>query len=330
MVKFRGAASDNNDAETKSLLGTVGRLGCQRSMRILVVPTYQLTVPMTVKEPYSTRDDSHSGPFHGTRRIQVAPFFQVPLYSRSFSRGELQLPVLLQDCSAVYCQFVARRERVDRLLQDTPLEPAFAFGSRAMVGLTLFEHHQTTVGPHRAVNLVLPVNRRTGFKRPSAWKEIRMTGDRRHMGFYPLDSALDSPVMLAAGKEVWGYPNFLAQLRMEIRSMHLRVECNDFDGRHGIVRVAGAGFPLMRFPALDQTIFTLTSGELVRSVVNTSGRFAFHLPFFFRLQVGNSSHPMAEHLRFLGLDNARPLAVFSCRDFQARMNEGVTVDVLRS
>ena len=38
---------------------------------------------------------------------------------------------------------------------------------------------------------------------------------------------------------------------------------------------------------------------------------------------------MAKRLRYLGLDNARPLIVFSCNDYQARLNEGVTVDILR-
>jgi len=50
----------------------------------------------------------------------------------------------------------------------------------------------------------------------------------------------------------------------------------------------------------------------------------------FRLQVGDSDHPMAQRLRYLGLDNARPLIVFSCDDYQARMNAGVTVDILRN
>ena len=275
------------------------------------------------------RDSADPRPFHGTHRIQVDPFFQVPLYTQAFSRGDVQLPVLVQDASAVYCQFISPLERVRELLKDTPLEPVFVLGSRALIGLALYQNHQCTVGSHLNMNLVVPVVRRTGFKRPSSWKEIRMTGDRRHIGFYPIDSALDSALMQAVGREIWGYPKSLTQLRMHFDGPRLYAECNEFDGRHGIARLVGSGMRLMRFPAIDLTMYTLKSRELLRSVINTRGHFDLHLPFGFRLQVGDSDHPMAQRLRYLGLDNARPLIALSCSDYQARMNAGATVDVLQ-
>lgn len=274
------------------------------------------------------QDTAPTGTFHGTRRIQIDPFFQVPLYSQDFSRGEVQLPILVQDGNALYCQFFAPRDRVSELLQNKPLDPAFVFGKKALVGLVVYEHLQTTVGRYTNMNLVIPVNRQTGFKRPSSWQEIRMNGDRRHMGFHVTDSTLNNPVMLAAGREIWGYPKSLAQLSARFDGARIHAECNDFDGRHGIARLVGYGPRLMRFPSLELTMFTFKGNELLRSLINTRGHFQLHWPFGFRLQVGDSRHPLAERLRFLGLDNARPFAVFSCTDYQARMNAGVTVDIL--
>lgn len=268
--------------------------------------------------------------FHGTKGIQIDPFFQVPLYSQDFSRGEIQLPILIKDCSTVYCQFLTHKDRVEELLKGKPLDPVFVFGSRALVGIAIYENHQSTVGEHMNMDLVIPVTRQNGFKRPSSWQEIRMSGDRRHMGFYVTDSALDNPVMVSAGKEVWGYPKFMAQLFSRNKGSRLYSECNDFDGRKGIVRFSGFGPRVMRFPAIDLTMFSLKGNELLRSLINTRGSFYLHWPLGFRLQVGDSDHPMAQRLRFLGLDNARPLVVFSSEDYQARMNAGVTVDILRA
>ena len=275
------------------------------------------------------RDGTRPREFHGTTGIQIDPFFQVPLYTQDFSRGEIQLPILIKDSTAVYCQFVAPREKVANLLRDKPLDPAFVLGSKALVGLTVQANHQSTVGTHVNMDLVIPVTRQTGFKRPSSWQEIRMSGDRRHMGFYVSDSALDSPVMLSAGREVWGYPKFMAQMLTRFKGAQLYSECNDFDGRKGIVRLTGFGPRLFRVPSIDLTMFSLKGNELLRSLVNTRGSFHLHWPLGFRLQVGDSDHPMAQRLRYLGLDNARPLVVFSCDDYQARMNAGVTVDILR-
>lgn len=267
--------------------------------------------------------------FHGTTGIQIDPFFQVPLYTQDFSRGEVQLPILVKDASVMYCQFVAPRDRVTELLKDKPLDPAFVLGNKALVGVTIHLNHQTTVGSLVCMDLVIPVTRQTGFKRPSSWQEIRMSGDRRHMGFHIIDSALDSPVMLSAGREVWGYPKFMAQLFARFKGSQFYTECNEFDGRKGIARISGFGPRLFRIPSIDLTMFSLKGNELLRSLINTRGSFHLHWPFGFRLQVGDSEHSMAQRLRFLGLDNARPLIVFSCDDYQARMNAGVTVDILR-
>lgn len=267
-------------------------------------------------------------PFHGTRRIQVDPFFQVPLYSQPASCGDVQLPLLVQDCSVAYVVFVARRERVESLLKGTSLDPAMVLDSRALVALSLYQYRQTTVGALQNISLAIPVVRRTGFKRPSSWREIRMTSDRRHMGFYLTDSALDSRVMLSAGQDIWGYPKFLADIRTQIDGTKINVEVNDADRRRGILRLTGSGARLTSLPCIDLTMYTIRGNELLRSLINSRGRFNFQMPLGFRLEVGNSAHPMAERLRFLDLDNARPLGVFSCEDYQGRMNGGVTVDLL--
>jgi len=47
------------------------------------------------------------------------------------------------------------------------------------------------------------------------------------------------------------------------------------------------------------------------------------VPGGIRLQVGQSRHRMADNLRELGLDGARPLAVSSTTRFQSRLNAGV-------
>lgn len=290
---------------------------------------------MAVNKEQATGQDTSAGSdrskpreFHGTTGIQIDPFFQVPLYTQDFSRGEIQLPILIKDATAVYCQFIAPRSKVAELLQGKPLDPAFTLGSRALVGLTIHANHQSTVGPHVNMELVIPVTRQNGFKRLSSWQEIRMSSDRRHMGFFVIDSAQDSPVMLSAGRDVWGYPGFMAQLFTGFKGAQLFAECNDFDGRKGIARLTGFGPRLFRIPSIDLTLFSLKGNELPRSLVNTRGSFHLHWPLGFRLQVGDSDHPMAQRLRYLGLDNARPLAVLSCDDYQARMNAGVTVDIL--
>lgn len=280
--------------------------------------------------PSQDAPQTGAGSFHGTRRIQVDPFFQVPLYAQDFSRGEVQLPILVQDGSALYCQFFAPLDRVNQLLQDKPIEPVFVLGNRALVGVVLNECNQSTVGSYVNLDLVIPVTRQTGFKRPSAWQEIRMNSDRRHMGFHVTDSALDNQVMLAAGKEVWGYPKFMAQMKARFDGPRIYSECNEPDGRKGIVRIVGSGPRLIRFPSIDLTMFTFKGNELLRSLINTRGHFYWHWPLGFRLQVGDSQHPMAQRLRFLGLDNARPISVLSCTDYQARMNAGATVDILMS
>ena len=44
-----------------------------------------------------------------------------------------------------------------------------------------------------------------------------------------------------------------------------------------------------------------------------------------RMRIGQSSHPMANRLHHLGLDQARPLCLWMGTRFQARLSQGVTL-----
>jgi hypothetical protein len=92
-----------------------------------------------------------------------------------------------------------------------------------------------------------------------------------------------------------------------------------------MVRLAGRAGPGLPAPLLDLVLYSRHRGQMLRTLVNTRGGCRACLPGSLRLRVSGSSHPMAQRLKRLGLDNARPALVFHSHALQLRLNAGAAL-----
>jgi len=226
----------------------------------------------------------------------------------------------------VIAMFWGDRASAEHLLAGTGLNLASPRRDRALVALSFYEYRRTSIGPYNEAGLVLfctPPGRR-----PSALgvAELLVPPVWRRTGVHVVDLPVTTAQANAAGRELWGYPKFITEIPFRLEGHVLDTGVRDPDDGSSICALSGTlglGVPA---PPMSVVTFSRREGVLLRTHVDVRGRIMARRPGSTRLAVGDSRHPMAQHLRALGLQDARPFVVLETARFQSLLHAGVRVE----
>jgi hypothetical protein len=254
-------------------------------------------------------------------------FFDVPRTTRATSEGPVELPIFYYDVSNVVALFRASRAGAERLLAGTGLVPQLGADGSAIAALSFYEYRRTTVGVYNEVGtavLAMPRGARpprlglADMFTPTAW---------RTAGAYVVDLPVTTAAANAAGREIWGYPKFVTDISFRLRGREVETTVWDPGSPAGgprtrIVTLAGRLGPGLPAPPMGIVTYTVLDGSLLRTCIDVRGMVRVHAPGSARLEVGPSTHRMAENLRTLGLAEACPSMVVETDRFQSRLPPG--------
>lgn len=248
------------------------------------------------------------------------PFFQFPLTSKTTAMGEVQLPMFFLDASNLIAAFRADAKGVDKLLEGTGLSSALSLTGKPLVFISLYEYRDSTVGPYNEVGIALPVIPE-GAKRPkSEFRDLLRATDESVIGWHIVNLPVNTKEADAAGKEIWGYPKFVAEIPFRLNSRDFLCEVNEPNGGT-VMRLGGKLNFGVKSVALSGVTYSHLNNKLLRSSVNARGDYKAYLAHQLKLTVGDSQHEMAKNLRALGLDNSRPVMALACQNFQSRLSD---------
>ena len=254
------------------------------------------------------------------------PFFQVPQTTHTTTQGPIDLPILYFDVSMLLAFFVTSRDAVEAKLSGTGLRPALTIGRRALVGLAHYEYRQTGVGSYNEVGLALPVLPEGAPTPRNPIQAFYGSVDDRHLGFHVLDLPVTTPLANAGGRELWGYPKFVAPIPFRLDRKSFESSVTDPDGNGDIFTLSGRLLPSVPAPPMSLVLYSHHQGNVLRATVNVRGRMNLRPGGGLQLRVGKSTHRMARNLRDLGLDGARPALVLDTHRFQSRLNAGAPIE----
>ncbi len=252
-------------------------------------------------------------------------FFDVPRTTAMTSAGPVELPILYHDVSNVLALFRGRRGAVEELLVGTGLQPALGLGGDVVLALACYQYRQTSIGAYNEVGVAT-------FVKPTGWPAPRVAiadlyrpVDARAIGAYVIDLPVTTAIANAGGRELWGYPKFVTDISFQLD--RARFECMVADPADAAPIMTFAGRLGVGVPAPPMSLVTFSNrrDELVRTHVHVRGAVRARGGGGLRLVVGGSRHPMAERLRRLGLDGARPFLVMTTDRFQSRLDAGVAI-----
>lgn len=257
-------------------------------------------------------------------------FFRVPRTVHRTSAGPVELPILYYDATNVIALFDGDARGAEALLEGTGLEPAIVHDGRALVGLSFYEYRDTTVGAYNEVGAAIFARRRGDRGPLPGLAELLLAPRRRRVGAWVVDLPVTTEVANAAGRELWGYPKFVTPIDFSLSGRRLRGVVRDPSGAAPICELSGTMGPGVPVPSISLVTFTRLDGALVRTHVDVRAPTRYRTAGDVTLHVGASDHPMADHLRVLGLDVCRPRAMLVTTAFRSLLHAGVKEDAPRS
>ncbi|MFC7584002.1 hypothetical protein ACFQYP_09750 [Nonomuraea antimicrobica] len=248
------------------------------------------------------------------------PFLTVPTHPVDGPDGAVELPIRCHHGNALTAYFAADPEAAVRLLEGTGLGSAVRVRGRALVAVHAAWNRHTSVGAYREVQagIVVP-----GPSQPhplSVWPDLLRPADRRRSGSLLVGSAVDSPLVHVLAPRLWGGQTVLTPLNVLLSNRSVHVSADQ------VLTLRGRLGPGLSVRDPDLVGYTSEMGVALRSCVRTRGQARLHFRPLMRLTVEQRSHhPLADRLRELGLDGARPLLCLSAVTRQTRRDNAVPV-----
>lgn len=196
---------------------------------------------------------------------------------------KVTMPVEIRDADAASAMFLADAPAARNILAGTGLDPVIVAG-RAICSLAFVRYIDGDLGPYHEFAFALLAQR---------------PGDRSSIGVYIPWLPVNQGFTCAAGREIWGFPKEIADIRITPRGRGKRCEVR-LDGRVVVAMQTGGGVAApSRFGGVSIAAYTNLDGVLRRTpwVMN---------PADVRMRFGGSrvelgDHPIADRMRSLGL-----------------------------
>ncbi len=255
-------------------------------------------------------------------------FFDVPVVDYNISVGVVQVPVFYQRLRMRALNYFVDYERVLPLLKDTGLLPVRFFNGKVLTTLTFFNYQEVSLTAYDEVVLSVSVYPEA-LGKPS-WPTFRLLFGRKDaawskMGVYVVEMVVTIPEARAGGREIWGYPKFLTQIPSELSADEFKFAVLDPDTQEPIVEakaVAGGGLPGR---SMDMVTFGNFQDKIIRTVVQVDGKIRQRRCKQAQVKVAATDHRMAQSLRALGLDRAKPVGVMTSDYLRTKLNAGIPV-----
>jgi hypothetical protein len=253
------------------------------------------------------------------------PFFQYPTSTALTSMGDVALPIMYFDNSNMIAMFWVDYDGAQELVGAQGLTAIRFSCGKALVSVAFFEYRDCALPPYKEVGLAIAAlpNGAPAPKYPLL--SLFYGLDQCRAGFFIVDLPVTTDVACAAGREIWGYPKFVAPIAFSLQGSSFNGSVTDPATQSPLLRLSGrAGFAVPG-PILDLMLFSTLNGKILRTLVNTRGGAKIGLPGSIRLQVSDCDHPMAHRLTKLGLKSAKPAFVSYTDSLQLRLNAGAEV-----
>ena len=255
-------------------------------------------------------------------------FFDVPRTYYTTSYTKTQVPMFFYKTALRAVNYFVEPDRVLPVLKGTGLLPVRFFNGKALASLTFFNYQQVTVGAYEEVVLAaivypealgppsMPFPKLLFAKKEKRWK---------NMGMYVIEMPVTIPGARAAGREIWGFPKFLTRIPYRLSGNHFEFGVVDPDTEESIVDVKGEAGLGLSVKAFDLVSFNNYEDTIFRVATEVDGKIKNCTCKSIEVKVGPSRHRMAENIRALGLDTAKPFVVMSSNYLRTRLNPGKPV-----
>ncbi len=213
--------------------------------------------------------------------------------------GDIALPIRYWRTDCFMALFSADLEAARALLPSQRLHPVRISPNRAIVAIAAFNYLETSVGPYGEIALSPLVS----LDRPAPPALPLAAGVFNGLSAFVAHLPVTSRIARQAGRTVWGYPKFVADMDFDLRPESQQVRLSEGGRDILTLNVRRSGNVLLEKAPL--TTYTVKDERLIRTEVAMRGHVATSLgPRSGSLALGD--HPVAKEIAALGV-GAKPL-----------------------
>jgi hypothetical protein len=228
------------------------------------------------------------------------------LQRRVLSDGtECSLPIRFFDVQSLLAIFLIDLGRAAELLRGSGLQPVPQEHGMGVVSIPCIEYRKTDIGPYKEVGLMI-LAAAPGDPTPA---------------YYVTHLPVTTPLADLAGREIWGYNKFVAAIDIHCEGAKFSTTVRDSENATigALEGRLGSSVPLS---PIDTFTFSVLNGRVIKTHIHIPTPSHVSSGDGFVFKVGASNHPMANSLRTLALDGARPVQVQYAHPFQALLFPG--------
>jgi len=213
---------------------------------------------------------------------------------------EFDLPILYTRDDSFALFFTVDLRAARELMPSPNLHPVRMPWGKALLGVAAFNYVDTTIGPYGEVAVVIPV---VHGRRPLPVLPALMEAGYRGFGNLVLHLPVTGTGPRDAGRGVWGYTKFVADMRFHIGPE--RLACRMDEGDEHILTLSVPRRGTIRRDTKPLVTYSVLDGRLIRTVIPQRAVFMLGLrPRGAALELGG--HPVARSIAGLA-PAARPL-----------------------
>ncbi|MGH9274514.1 MAG: acetoacetate decarboxylase family protein [Acidimicrobiales bacterium] len=196
---------------------------------------------------------------------------------------QVSLPVEVREARSAAATFVVRHDAAARLMAGTGLAPKRLPGGRALCILAAVQYVDNDLGPYNEVAMCIAVGAEGGAPAGAYIHQLPVNGE----------------FTCAAGRNVWGFPKWLADIEIRVDSSGLRCHLAHEGEMILDLQVRARPVPLPSKPA-EMSAYARLDGMTRRTPFTSRATGVRGGPLGATLTLGDR-HPMAQDLRSLGL-----------------------------
>ena len=219
----------------------------------------------------------------------------MPASSFTVAGEEVNIPVEVRDASAAVATYLVPAHAAQDVVAHTGLEVAEPLPGRAVCSLACIRYVDSDLGPYHELGIAFLVRHKEMDPASSFQKAAEVA--RGFMGAYIHHLPVNQVFTLEAGRSIWGFPKFLADIELDFSrpTKHARLR---HDGELVLDLTVKAG---VRAPRARSSIdaYSFTDGALRRTAWSLEPKGTRARPGGAVLALGD--HPIAKELRSLGL-----------------------------
>lgn len=250
-------------------------------------------------------------------------FFQYPRNTVSTSEGEVEMPILYYDSSQCMAFFWVDCARAQSLLSDGL--DVVRFGRKALAVLAFYQYRTTSIGSYNEVGTAIACVPKGSRQPARPLLSLFRSVDKGIVGFNVIDLPVTTPAACAAGRDIWGYPKFVTPIDFSLQQGQFHGAVHDPAGGRPLCSLSGKIGPGITAPLINLILYSAHHGQMLRTLVNIRAKGPMCLPGSVRMHIGRTNHRMAENLRALGLQDARPAFIAHTDGLQLRLNAGAAL-----